>query len=103
MRQTRHAINRVWNRLAELGLSEAQLKTLQTVAYARAKRSEVASEAVRLCKLGQAHNVPWSAESNGDEIWAIIRQRDLVTLMFRRSTQPKTPQALRVAKVSILH
>lgn len=37
--------------------------------------------------------------SNGDQVWAIVRESVVVTIMFRRSDQPATPQALRVARV----
>lgn len=38
-------------------------------------------------------------DSNGDEVWAVCRDGRLVTLMLRRSSQPKTPDAFRVDKV----
>jgi hypothetical protein len=37
--------------------------------------------------------------SNGDQVWAIIRDGRIHTVMLRRSDQPSTPQALRVSKV----
>lgn len=42
----------------------------------------------------------WSAGlSNGDEVWAIIRDGEVKTVMLRRGTQPKTRTALRVEEV----
>lgn len=38
--------------------------------------------------------------SNGDEVWAVLRDGALVTIMLRRSDQPATPQALRVQHVA---
>lgn len=38
----------------------------------------------------------WSDESNGTDVVAIIRDGNLVTVMYRRSTQPWTAAALRV-------
>lgn len=37
--------------------------------------------------------------SNGNEVWAIVREGYLRTVMFRRETQPRTPEALRVGRV----
>lgn len=34
--------------------------------------------------------------SNGDHIWAILREKVITTTMLRRGNQPRTPQALRV-------
>ena len=99
---TNHAWGRIWKRLAELGLTVPQRNTLKIMAICVARESKVPSEAVRICKLAQQHNRPWSNESNGDTVWAIVRDRDLVTIMFRRSTQPSTRKALRVAEVRIL-
>lgn len=42
---------------------------------------------------------PWSDQSNGTRVVAIIRDNKVVTLMFRRASQPWTPEALRVNKV----
>lgn len=37
--------------------------------------------------------------SNGDEVWAVLREATITTVMLRRGNQPKTPAALRVNKV----
>lgn len=67
-----------------------------------AKESKYESEAIRVAVLPKQHNEAWSNDSNGNEIWAIVRTNNLVTMMFRRSTQPKTCDSLRVKKVTIL-
>ena len=41
-----------------------------------------------------------SRESNGDEVWAIVRQGTVVTVMLRRSTQPVTLDKFRVDTVA---
>lgn len=41
----------------------------------------------------------WGDRSNGTRVVAIIRDNKLVTMMFRRLTQPWTPEALRVDSV----
>ena len=57
---------------------------------------------VRLMRLGCQRNDAWSDESNGDEVWAVLRRGELKTVMLRRSSQPSTAQALRVDKVVML-
>lgn len=42
------------------------------------------------------HGEAWSDESNGTQVVAVIRHSKVVTLMFRRETQPWTPESLRV-------
>jgi hypothetical protein len=37
--------------------------------------------------------------SNGSEVWAIVREGELVTVMLRRADQPRTRGALRVEEV----
>lgn len=39
------------------------------------------------------------AESNGEEIWAIVRDARVVTMMYRRANQPATREALRVQAI----
>lgn len=102
MGYTIHAFERINKRLIEAGLNQVQIKALELLAGLWAKRSSVESEAIRLCKLAKQTNTPWSEVSNGNEVWAIVRQKDLVTVMFRRETQPKTSEAFRVEKVTIL-
>lgn len=60
------------------------------------------SHAVRLLTLDVQRNEAWSNTSNGDEVWAIIREGKVITTMLRRSTQPKTCASLRVERVHIL-
>lgn len=38
--------------------------------------------------------------SNGDTVWAIVREGRIVTVMLRRSTQPATPDAFGVDVVA---
>ena len=98
-----HAIERIAKRMRELGYKiEQARKIFQTSRQAAAESGLSGSEAVRITVLKDIHGTPWSDESNGNEIWAIIRSGDLVTVMFRRSTQPSTPEALRVDRVRFL-
>ncbi len=67
-----------------------------------AKNSKYESEAFRIVVLPKQHNEKWGDQSNGDELWSMARLQNLITFMFRRSTQPKTCASLRVKKVTIL-
>jgi hypothetical protein len=55
--------------------------------------------AARVYRLGRMVGQAWSDRSNGDTVVAIIRQGEVRTFMFRRSTQPHTPEAYNVRKV----
>jgi hypothetical protein len=57
---------------------------------------------LRLLRLGCQRNDAWSDQSNGDEVWAVLRRGELKTVMLRRSSQPPTAEALRVDKVVFL-
>lgn len=37
--------------------------------------------------------------SNGNEVWAVVREATIVTVMLRRSDQPRSCRALRVANI----
>ena len=96
---TVHAIERIKDRMMELGLQDHQINQISCNVANIALKSRVESEAVRLFTIKKMHGVIWSDKSNGNEIWAIIRGGRVVTVMFRRNTQPKTCDALRVKKV----
>jgi len=49
--------------------------------------------------VGFAENAGWKGFSNGNVVWAVIRNGELKTVMFRREDQPSTPVALRVRTV----
>lgn len=57
------------------------------------------SFAVRVTRLDAQVNDAWGNESNGDEVWAIVRDKVVKTIMYRRSSQPATAEALRVDAV----
>jgi hypothetical protein len=59
------------------------------------------SAALLLARLPKMKGIAWGDASNGDDVWAIVRDGHVVTLMLRRSTQPATPSALHVAAVHI--
>lgn len=99
---THHSHQRIEERMADAGYDLDTITKVFAAAKALAKASTVKSEAIRLLKLNGQTNQAWGERSNGDELWAIIRDGRLVTVMLRRSTQPKTPEALKVQKVTVI-
>lgn len=97
-----HAYERVTERMSEAGYGTATIEKVYWAAGQLAAASTAESEAIRLVNLDGQVGKAWSDRSNGDEVWAIVRGRNLVTIMLRRSSQPKTPAALKVAKVTII-
>ena len=55
--------------------------------------------AIILCQCDNKRVSDGYIGSNGDNVILIVRDRRPVTIMFRRSNQPMTPQALRVESV----
>jgi len=98
---TQHSEQRIFSRLKEIGLD---VKTISSVFqkaknFADYKAERNKDYGVRLFTIKDIHGIPWSDKSNGDEIWSIIRNKNIITVMFRRSTQPATPESLRVDKI----
>jgi hypothetical protein len=87
-RLTDHAVRRVVERGIDPSLFvpvlERKLKDL---------RADI-DVAVKLGTLKERRGDPMT--SHGEVVWAIIRDGLLKTVMFRRATQPATPEALRV-------
>lgn len=93
-----HAQQRTVERLTDAGMSKVGIDKVYHVAnYLESKVT--GDTAVRLLVLPQRVNAAWGERSNGDQVWAIYRDGRLATVMLRRSTQPETPEALRVDKV----
>jgi len=94
-----HAEHRLLERvMKQARISEDDALQLLSEAKLKAEMCEFKSQAVRL-KTINFQGKAWTNKSNGDEIWAIIRSNKLITIMFRRSTQPKTCEALRVDNI----
>ena len=98
---TVHALERIKDRMKEIGYPPVDIRKVAEKALEITRKSKYPSEAVRLFTIKNIHGIPWSNKSNGDEIWAIIRNNNLITVMFRRHTQPTTPEALNVDKVTL--
>lgn len=88
----------VWERLAErLQPWERGGAVLRVSAYLKAHPT--GSHAVRILKLDVRRGT--YAGSNGDEVWCVIREGAVSTVMLRRSTQPRNPQAFSVDRVHL--
>ena len=90
MKQMRHAYQRVTDRLSQAGFDNETIDQVYAVAEHLARRSPHPSEAIRLITLPDIVGEVWGEASNGNEVWAIVRDRTLVTIMLRRSTQSES-------------
>ena len=97
-----HAHERITERLGDAGFNPTTIGQVFAAAETLAKRSTVASEAIRLLHLDAQVNTAYGDQSNGDNLWAIIRNGHLVTMMLRRTNQPATASALRVDHITII-
>lgn len=100
---TTHSMERVRNRLVASGVDAALVASFigAMVDYA-ATCAPGESVAVRLAVLPRPIGEPWTDDSNGDTIVAIVRDRRVATYMFRRRTQPWSTLALRVDRLVTL-
>lgn len=96
-----HALDRIRERLTD---DEAVLATfvIRRLETEMSKRYADKSYAVRILRLTAQRHTPWGEVSNGDEVWAVVRGGSVRTVMLRRSTQPATPEAMRVDAVLLL-
>ena len=95
-----HAEQRIEERLTLAGFAAETRKQFFAAVRAMAPRTDSDSEAIRVLKLEDLVGEKWGESSNGNEVWAIYRNRTLATVMLRRSTQPDSN--LRVRKVTRL-
>lgn len=102
---TTHATQRATDRMTQAGVDPTPI-------LASAERIALAypgiSLAVRLTVLPEHHGDTTSPrderDSNGNEVWAILRNGHVTTIMLRRDTQPRTTEAFgvnRVARVEV--
>lgn len=98
-RISNHATERAIERIAAAGLSGR--KVLDCAADL-ASRLPDRSAAVLLTTLPEPKGQYWT-ESNGNQVWAVLRDHRVVTLMLRRDNQPATADRLRVDKVYFLN
>jgi ribosome-interacting GTPase 1 len=93
-----HAATRIVERLTDAGFDHSAIAHVFETARSIAPRLRKAT-AVLLLTLPGAVNEAWGDRSNGNEVWAVYRGRELRTVFLRRSTQPSTPDAFGVESV----
>lgn len=99
MDATKHGAERAIERMASAGLRPERVLDLAGQ-VARTTTTDTACLMVRLpATAGDDRDDVLTRESNGNEVWSIIRDRRVVTLMLRRDDQPHTRTALRVERV----
>lgn len=97
---TRHALDRVWDRLQAEGLTLGPRALARLEAHAQRETGSAAMLLFTLPeKVGDLSPDVDSRGSNGDTVWAIVVGGRVVTVYFRRSTQPMTCAAFRVDTV----
>jgi len=84
---SQHAYDRIVDRLIISGVAECHRRGLCTKLE---NFSDTCSEDSAICIL----RFP-----TGYEIWAVIRNHNVVTILNRTPTQPKTPMSFRVSRV----
>lgn len=102
-----HAWYRIEERLIEAGFDPATREKVYLASQQLARLSTARSEAIRLLVLDKAAgDTRYGNESNGDEVWAIVRadntHNPISTFFLRRSSQPKRPGDFGVEKVTLI-
>ncbi len=98
---TLHANNRVTQRLEDAGYSDAMIGKIGSALDYVAPRFN-RDTALKVLDLDAMVGRAFTNSSNGDQVWAIIRNRRVVTVMLRRATQPATTKALKVDFVTTI-
>lgn len=95
---SRHAVERAYNRVGREMPEDIENIISKAERYAQNTKM---NESVAVC-IARTRMVgaAWSNSSNGDMLIAIIRQRTIVTLMFRRRSQPFDALCLSVHRVA---
>lgn len=95
MSYSKHALERCFNRIGvALGKRYSEMLLVVAETAARQCKHDTALMLKAPVFVGQA----WTNQSNGDTVIAIVRDKRVITYMFRRSTQPFTPEALHVIR-----
>ncbi len=90
-----HAFDRIAGRLAEERVTFSDRALARLAAYAQ-REDSAAFLLVELPRTVGAFDT-----SNGNQVWAIVRNGQVRTVMFRRADQPPTCAALRVDTVYV--
>ena len=95
MTTTYHALGRIAERLT------AEERSAVAAKLAELNVKPTGSVAVRIHRLAAMRGYAWSDTSNGSDVWAIVRDGTVMTVMLRRSTQPTNPNAFNVDRVQL--
>lgn len=96
---TRHARERITERLTDAGMTQDQIDQTFDLAQLRLEEAQGEDTAIRLMVLERQINQAMGDRSNGNTVWGIYRGGRLITVMLRREDQPSTPEALRVTRI----
>ena len=104
LNKTQHVMRRMEARLRKHGIPFDTVRR-EMQAIIKTNWSPNQSYAVKVKDLGQFFGQSdcdyWDREdSNGEVLWVIIRNNNLVTFFFRRHNQPSTPQRFTVDVVT---
>lgn len=91
---THHALTRMAERFTEQELAEATALLDRFVA-----EHPTGSHAVKVVTLTAVRGVAWGDKSNGDVLWAIVRDGVVMTAFLRRASQPCDARGLQVQRV----
>lgn len=94
-----HAAERAAYRLADLP-ADVREKTVRLAdAYAASHPAD--RHAVRCASTSTFHGSPWGAESNGQDVWAIVEDGVVRTFMYRRRSQRADRAAFNVRYIAL--
>jgi len=83
---TRHAEQRIADRLTDVPTEARSIAVRRIVRYAEAHPSE-RHAVLALRDARTVRVVPWAEDSNGTDVWAIIEDGHVRTVMYRRPAQ----------------
>lgn len=95
-----HAQDRLRDRLA--AIAPDQRSACMTLAFDYARWHPLGRHAVRVAVLDEPVGSPWDNDSNGNAVWAIVENGNVVTFMFRRSTQRVDRASFNVDKLALV-
>ncbi len=98
---TKHALLRVENRISNLN-AQVLMHKAESVASSNLHGS-IALKIADLDNFILPENLPYRERqlSNGNQIWAVIREQSVVTYFFRRSDQKQTAESMHVDRILI--
>lgn len=94
-----HAAARAAERLADLPPDVRAAAITRAATYAAAHPAD--RHAVRCASTSTFHGSPWGAESNGQDVWAIVEDGVVRTFMYRRRSQRADRAAFNVRYIAL--